>query len=430
MKRIVLFLYNLLFLPILLILLPGYLVRIGKRGGYRNRALQRFGMIDQTTLERLGTGRIWLHAVSVGEVGIALKLASEYHRRNPSSRFLVSTTTSTGLAILERSASAWLEPMANPIDFPYITGHLIKQLRPAALLMVEADLWPNRIAACKKLGIPVALINARLSTRSEGRFRMARALSAPFFNQLDLITLTDPEDQARWISLGVRPELPHLTGNIKHDSPASVTTAPASDPILLAASTHDGEESEVAKAWISLKSEFPNLRLILAPRHAERRGEVRTALEKIGVPCRPRSEGAELSEVPLLLDTTGELGGWYPKATVVFIGKSLPVSVNHGGQNMIEPLQAGTPVLIGPHTGNFEPLASRLCSAGAAIRVNDSEEIASAARTLLCDPEKRSSMITSAIDVLRPHQGAAVRNSELVKKLLQDLRSSAFGLQP
>ena len=405
MKRIVLFLYNLLFLPILLILLPGYLVRIGKRGGYRNRALQRFGMIDQTTLERLGTGRIWLHAVSVGEVGIALKLASEYHRRNPSSRFLVSTTTSTGLAILERSASAWLEPMANPIDFPYITGHLIKQLRPAALLMVEADLWPNRIAACKKLGIPVALINARLSTRSKDRFRMARALSAPFFNQLDLITLTDPEDQARWISLGVRPELLHLTGNIKHDSPASVTTAPASDPILLAASTHDGEESEVAKAWISLKSEFPNLRLILAPRHAERRGEVRTALEKIGIPCRPRSEGADLSEVPLLLDTTG-------------------------GQNMIDPLQAGTPVLIGPHTGNFEPLASRLCSAGAAIRVNDSEEIASAAQTLLCDPEKRSSMITSAIDVLRPHQGAAVRNSELVKRLLQDLRSSAFGLQP
>jgi 3-deoxy-D-manno-octulosonic-acid transferase len=287
--------------------------------------------------------------------------------------------------------------------------------------MVEADLWPNRIAACKKLGIPVALINARLSTRSEGRFRMARALSAPFFNQLDLITLTDPEDQARWISLGVRPELLHLTGNIKHDSPASVTTAPASDPILLAASTHDGEESEVAKAWISLKSEFTNLRLILAPRHAERRGEVRTALEKIGVPCRPRSEGAELSEVPLLLDTTGELGDWYPKATVVFVGKSLPVSVNHGGQNMIEPLQAGTPVLIGPHTGNFEPLASRLCSAGAAIRVIDSEEIASAARTLLCDPEKRSSMITSAIDVLRPHQGATERNCKLLETLLSSL---------
>lgn len=320
--------------------------------------------------------------------------------------------------------------MANPIDFPFITGHLIKKLRPAAMLMVEADLWPNRIAACKKLGIPVALINARLSTRSEGRFRMARLLTAPFFNQLDLITLTDPEDQARWISLGVRPELLNLTGNIKHDAPVSTATTPEGDPLLLGASTHSGEESEVAKAWLALKSEFPNLRLILAPRHAERRGEVRTTLGKIGVPCRLRSEGSELSEAPLLLDTTGELGGWYPKATVVFVGKSLPLSVNQGGQNMIEPLQAGTPVLIGPHTGNFEPLATRLCTVGAAIRVNDSEEIASAARTLLCDPDKRSSMITCAIDVLSPHQGAAVRNCELVKKLLQDLRSSAFGLQP
>ena len=423
MKRTALFLYNLLFLPILLILLPGYLVRIGKRGGYRNRACQRFGIIDSATLERLGTGRIWLHAVSVGEVGIALKFAGEYHRRNPSSRFLVSTTTSTGLSILERSASEWLEPMANPIDFPVITGRLIKKLRPSALLMVEADLWPNRIAACKKLGIPVALINARLSTRSEGRFRMARALTAPFFNQLDLITLTDPEDQARWISLGVRPGLLRLTGNIKHDAPASATTAPACDPIILAASTHDGEEEEIARAWATLKSEFPNLRLIIAPRHAERRAEVRTALEKIGVPCHLRSEGAELSEVPLLLDTTGELGEWYPKATMVLVGKSLSCSVNHGGQNMIEPLQAGTPVLIGPHTGNFEPLATRLCDAGAAIRVNDSEGILSATRTLLSDPGKRSSMIASATDVLRPHQGAAERNCELVEKLLQTPQS-------
>lgn len=428
MKHISLFLYNLLFLPILLILLPGYIIRIGKRGGYRNRALQRFGIIDSATLGRIGTGRIWLHAVSVGEVGIALKFANEYHRLNPSSRFLLSTTTSTGLAILERSASEWLEPVANPIDFPFITGHLIKKLHPSTLLTVEADLWPNRIAACKGLGIPVALINARLSTRSQGRFRMARLLTGPFFNQLDLITLTDPEDQARWISLGVKPALLHLTGNIKHDSPASATREPGCGPILLAASTHGGEEKEVAKAWVALKSEFPDLRLIIAPRHVERRGEIRMALEKMGVSCSLRSEGAESSLTPLLLDTTGELGGWYPKATVVFVGKSLPASVNRGGQNMIEPLQAGAPVLIGPHTGNFEPLATRLCDAGAVIRVNDSDEIASATRMLLFAPEQHSSMIAAAMDVLRPHQGATIRNCELVEKMAGS--PSAFALYP
>ena len=421
MKRITLFLYNLLFVPILLILLPGYLTRIRRRGGYGNKALQRFGIFDASALARIGTGRIWLHAVSVGEVGIALKLAREYRHRNPAARFLLSTTTSTGLAIVEKSSSEWLEPIANPVDFPVITSRLVRRLKPSALLMVEADLWPNRIAACKAQEIPVALLNARLSPRSEKRFRMVRPFTAPFFNQLNLITLTDPGDVARWISLGVNKELLHLTGNIKHDAPISAGTIPegdASDPMLLAASTHAGEEREVAAAWLTLRKDFPRLRLIIAPRHAERRSKVRTALESIGISCRLRSEGAEISDVPLLLDTTGELSRWYPKATVVFVGKSLSLSVNHGGQNMIEPLQAGAPVLFGPYTGNFEPLATHLCEAGAAIRVNDHRQIVDAVLSLLGNDVKRSSMITAATGVLQPHQGATIRNCELVERLL------------
>jgi 3-deoxy-D-manno-octulosonic-acid transferase len=287
--------------------------------------------------------------------------------------------------------------------------------------MVEADLWPNRIAACKAAGIPVALLNARLSSRSEKRFRMVRPFTAPFFNQLNLITLTDPGDVARWISLGVNEGLLHLTGNIKHDAPISAGTIPESDPsdpILLAASTHAGEEREIAAAWLTLRKDFPRLRLIIAPRHAERRSEVRTALESIGITCRLRSEGAEISDVPLLLDTTGELSRWYPKATVVFVGKSLSLSVNHGGQNMIEPLQAGAPVLIGPHTDNFEPLATQLCEAGAAIRVNDHRQIVDAALSLLGNDAKRSSMISAATGVLKPHQGATERNCDLVEGLM------------
>lgn len=425
MRRITILLYNLLFVPILLILLPSYLVRIRKRGGYENKALQRFGIFDRATTARIGQQRIWIHAVSVGEVGIALKFALRFHRRNPESRFLISTTTSTGLAILERSASDWLEPIANPIDFPIITRRLIKSLRPSALLMVEADLWPNRISTCKELGIPVALLNARLSPRSENRFRMARTFTAPFFNQLDLITLTDPADEARWLSLGIKPVLLHLTGNIKHDSKHGQTTSGSADPIFhtifLAASTHEGEEFEIATAWLGLKTEFPDLRLMITPRHVERRNEIRNTLKKLGIPCQLRSEGAELSEEPLLLDTTGELNSWYPRATIVFVGKSLPFSANHGGQNMIEPLQAGVPVLIGPYTGNFEPLATQLCEAGAAIRVNDQKEIINSVRSLLGNAVKRKSMITAASTILAPHQGATVRNCELVEKILPRL---------
>lgn len=418
MKQMGLFLYNLLFAPVLLILLPGYLLRIRKRGGYGNRAAQRFGIFSRKALERIGTGRIWLHAVSVGEVGIALKFAKTFRQRNPAARFLLSTTTSTGLAIVEKSASEWLEPVANPVDFPIVTYRLFRKLRPAALLMVEADLWPNRIAACKTLGIPVALINSRLSARSEKRFRLARMLAAPFFNQLDLITLTDPEDESRWISLGVGPELLKLTGNVKHDTVGSKGLRKKGDPVLLAASTHAGEEQEVAAAWLLLGQDFPNLRLVLTPRHAERRGDVLTTMRKLGIDALLRSEGAALSSAPLILDTTGELSDWYGSATVTFVGKSLPCAVNHGGQNMIEPLQAGTPVLIGPFTGNFEPLATRLCEAGASIRVKDRHEIATAVKSLLDDPGKSEAMVSAAYTVLKPHQGATERNCELVEKLL------------
>lgn len=419
MRRITLFLYNLFFLPILLILLPGYLLRIRKRGGYTGKAAQRLGILDVDTAARIGTGRIWIHAVSVGEVGVALKFAAAFHRHHPDARFLISTTTSTGLAVLEKSASEWLEPMANPVDFPLVTSHLVRRLRPEALLMVEADLWPNRIAACNALRIPVALLNARLSPRSEARFRRARLFTVPFFDQLDLITLSDPGDEARWVALGVRPELLHLTGNIKHDS-RSVTGIPirSGDAVLLAASTHAGEEREIAMAWLELKEEFPDLRLVLTPRHAERRVEILQTLHSLGIICRLRSEGGGLSEAPLLLDTTGELADWYPRATVVFVGKSLPSSVNRGGQNMIEPLQAGAPVLIGPHTANFEPLATQLCGAGAAIRVRTCGEIVVAARSLLADEAKRSTMISTAKNVLEPHQEATERTCVLVERLM------------
>jgi 3-deoxy-D-manno-octulosonic-acid transferase len=423
MSRLILFLYNLLFMPALFLLLPGYLLRIKKRGGYGHKALQRLGLLDRETLDRIGTGRIWIHAVSVGEAGIALKFMGEFHRRNPAARFLVSSTTSTGLAILERSASPWLEPIANPVDFPVVTGRLLHRLRPSGLLFVEGDLWPNRVAAAKKLHVPVVLLNARLSSRSERRFRMLGPLASAWFNQLDLITLSEERDLQRLLSLGIRPDILRVTGNIKHDAPIGSFPPRQEEKILLAASTHAGEEEEFAKAYRILEHEHPGLRLVIAPRHVERRKEISEAVMALGLPCRLRSEGDRLSTEPLILDTTGELSACYPSATVVFVGKSLPCSVNKGGQNMIEPLQAGAPVLIGPHTGNFEPLATSLCEAGAAIRVSDYRDIVAVSRTLLGDEEKRATMINSAREVLKTHQGSAQRNCELLESRFSCLKN-------
>ena len=363
MNRIVLFIYKLLFIPLLLILLPGYLLRMARRGGYRAKAAQRFGRFDHDALVRIGIGRIWIHAASVGEVGIALKFISEYQLQNPEARFLLSVTTSTGLAIAEQQSSDALEVIANPIDFPLLTGKLVKRLHPSALLFVEADLWPNRVEAACNLGIPVILINARLSARSARRFRRARAFTAPFFNSLSMIQLTEEEDRERWVALGVRPELLHLTGNIKYDTSVPASSNPLilpeelgwsrEDPLFLAASTHEGEELEIARAYQLARQRTPSLRLVIAPRHVERRSAIVESLGTLGLSIMLRSEGTASPDGLLLLDTTGELSRWYPLATIVFVGKCLPCSVNRGGQNMIEPLQGGTSVLIGPHTGNF-----------------------------------------------------------------------------
>lgn len=422
MIRLLILLYNIALPAVLLALLPSALMKNRRRGGLGGTLATRLGFPGRELLSRIGTGRIWIHAVSVGEVGIALKFCTEFHDRNPEARFLLSTTTPTGLAIASKAASEWLEAIPNPIDLPVLTSRLVRFLDPSALLMVEADLWPNRIAAAKARGIPVALINARLSPRSERRFRMVRPLTAALFNQLDLITLTDPEDPDRWMSLGASLRILRLVGNIKHDGPITGSTPPEI-PLFLAASTHRGEEEEIAKAFLQLKKEFPELRLIIAPRHAERRSELRATLEALGLSCTLRSEGGEPSSLPLILDTTGELSSWYPRSSVVFVGKSLSSSVNHGGQNMIEPVRCGVPVLTGPHTANFEPLATRLCEAGAVIRVKDANGMTDAVRTILHDGKKRTLMAAAAVEILNPHQGATARNRQLVESLLDSPRA-------
>ena len=440
MKRLSLFLYNLLFVPLLLLLLPGYLLRIWRRGGYWNQIAQRFCIFESETLNRIGMGRIWIHAVSVGEVGIALKFAKSYHLIHPRSRFLVSTTTSTGLKILQGHASLWLEPIANPVDFPILTSKLVRKIRPSALLMIEGDLWPNRLAVCTKLGIPTALLNARLSERSENRFRLVRFLTAPLFNELELITITEHEDIERWKSLGAKASLLHWTGNIKYDhapeseSSATSQTLPmssgpvivpealgwrAGDCIMLAASTHRGEELELARAFLELRQVMPDLRLVIAPRHVERRREILEELREKGITCALRSQKITSNSDVLLLDTTGELSSWYGLSTVVFVGKSLPCSVNHGGQNMIEPLQARRVVITGPNTGNFEPIASRLYKAGALLRATDARSIAAQIGPLLLDADLRNEMIRAADVILHPNQGATARNCKLVEEMIE-----------
>lgn len=429
MIRAVRLIYNILFPIAVLFMLPGFLVRMIRRGKYRHKFGQRFAIYSPGVRERIaGTRRIWVHAVSVGEVNIALKLIQALRDADDSLTFILSTTTSTGFKLAASRKSPWLEPIYNPLDFLPVARRAVRLIRPRALVLVEAEVWPNIVCEARELGAKAILVNARLSPRSEKRFRAARFFAAPLFNQLDALFLQEPEDVGRWSSLGVNPEKLHVTGSIKFDDSAvaarpkkdfrpvlDLLGVPASAQVLLGGSTFDGEEEILARVFMELRQTRPDLFLILVPRHHERGDAVTRQLERLGLNVARRTQPATFSSKPdiLLVDTTGELASWYACATVVFIGKSL---CERGGQNPAEPITAGVPVVFGPHMANFASLVDTLLRKQAAIQVADQSALQSALESLLDSAGKRAAMVERARNCLETHRGATNRTVSLLRQ--------------
>lgn len=421
MIRFVRFFYNLLFPVVLLLLLPGFLIRMTRRGNYRHKFGQRFGIYSAGVREKIaGTNRVWVHAVSVGEVNIALKLIQSMREADPELGFVLSTTTSTGFKLAVSRKSPWLEPIYNPLDFYPVARRVVSLIRPRCLILVEAEVWPNILWEVRRMGAKAALVNVRLSPRSEKRYRAARWITAPVFNQLNLLCLQEPQDVNRWKSLGLDPAKLVLTGSIKFDD-SGTAPRPARDfrpildgigipkgaPVLLGGSTFEGEEVILAEVYKELRQSHPDLFLILVPRHHERAEAVERQIVEAGLTVMRRTKPfADGKPDVLLVDTTGELAGWYRCATVVFIGKSLCAK---GGQNPAEPITAGVPVIFGPHMQNFSTLVRAFLQEGGAIEVNDAEGIRRAVETLLSDPALRAAMVAKAAKSLDIHRGATQR---------------------
>jgi 3-deoxy-D-manno-octulosonic-acid transferase len=423
--------YNLLWPLGLLFFLPGYLMKMFRRGGYREKFGQRLGIYGIDVRARLAKQRsTWLHAVSVGEVTVALKLASALRAVEPDLHCVLTTTTTTGFALANRNASSWIEVMYAPLDFWPIMRRAFAVIRPARILLIEAEIWPNLAAEAHARRIPIALVNARLSPRSEKRFRLFRFLVAPTFRLLDLVCVQDPADVDRWQQLGVERSRIRNTGSIKYDpvnrddhvdiQKARVFDLNVSNQdqlVLFGGSTHPGEEEILAKVFLKLRQQFPSLRLFIAPRHVERLREIRAQLEALSLPVRLASEARNHRDAKpdcVLLDTTGELQRWYGIATVVFVGKSLTA---HGGQNPVEPIVAGKPVIFGPHMENFAALAQTLVAKNGAIQVLDVKELECAAEKLLRDNEARRLLVQSAERVLTQHRGATAHTAQLIVAL-------------
>ena len=444
--------YNACFPFVFLALLPGYLWRMRRRGDFRARFGQRLGWYSREEQARFAAGppRLWLQAVSVGEMLTALKFIAALRAQAPGLPLLLSTTTTTGFRLAEERAGPDVEVVYTPIDLLPIVRRAFRSLRPAAVVIVDGGLWPNQLWEARRRKLPTALVNARLSPRSECRFRRFPRISAAIFELLGLVCVSESTDISRWTTLGVPQGRIRYTGSIKFDDeapaepavPAAGVEMPASPPanvrmlldgigvpperpVLLAGSTHAGEELILAETYLALRQTFPALVLILAPRHVERTGAIIEALQPLGASILRRTAlTAPAAATPprveiLILDTTGELKDWYAAATVVFIGKSLTAV---GGQNPAEAISCGKPVIVGPHMENFADLVSSLLAAEAVLQIPGAAGLLPACRQLLGNPAQRARLAAAAHQQLAAHRGAAERSAA---SLLEQVKLSA-----
>lgn len=414
-------LYRLL-LPVLAIVsLPGWLAKMARRGGWNAWLGERLSFYRGDE-EFEVADRVHVHAVSVGEAVLALKLIRRWSERQPGTGFVLAVGTATGFAVAREGGVEGLRVTYVPVDFRWMIRRYLRRFRPARLVLVEGEMWPNLMAGCERSGIPVALVNARMSPRSRGRYERFAGWIRPVFSKLDRVAVQREEDRAIWEHLGVAAGRVGVTGSLKFDPlgmalparraefAAMLEPLAAGRPVVLAASTHAGEEAMIATA-IAQAGGFP----LVVPRHAERRGEVREVLEAAGFRVVLRTEGSGRGAAGdrgdcLVVDTTGELRDWIAHASVVVIGKSFR---GGGGQNPAEALLAGVPVVFGPRMENFEPLASELVGEEAARRVAE-EGLADALGALLADPAGAARLGEAGRRQLEAHAGAVDRTLEFL----------------
>lgn len=430
------FFYNIAFSIVYLLMLPRYFAHMCKRGGYRKGFLQRVGIYDRALKARLQSRRrIWIHAVSVGEIYVALRFMEEVRACRPETAFVLTTTTSTGHAIAARQLDQSDVLLYFPADFPFIVRAVLDCLRPLALVLVECELWPNLIRIAKAKNIPVMLLNGRISERSYRGYAMLRPLVRSILGCFDLLCAQDEENAGRLKELGADRDRIMIMGSAKYDvaeiasnglkSAGELLLKQAFDSnarVLVGGSTWPGEEAVLLEIYKTLRARFDDFRLVLVPRHAERAGEVMAQIRKSGLSAVMRSalDGNRTADAQspdvLLVDTTGELKMFYSVATVIFVGKSLTA---HGGQNMIEPAVFAKPIVVGPYMENFASVLADFLAADAVIQVENAQGLEEMVLTLWNDTQARSGYGQRARQVVRDKAGAIRASAERCLSLVE-----------
>lgn len=418
-------LYDLIFLVVVIIYLPIYVCRRKLHRGL----LLRFGILPKD----LAIDRpIWIHAVSVGEAMAVKALAAELRAVYPDKRFVISTVTPTGNKIARGLAKDGDFVTYLPFDFSFIVKSVIDKINPSFFIIAETEIWPNLISYLHKKNIPISVVNGRISDSSYRGYHMVRFLLKPILDKISLFCVQTNSDAERFKGLGVPEEKIKITGNMKFDIEDCADSKKGytdyrkrldlefSEKLLVAGSTHPGEEEIILNVYKDSLSEFPYLKLLIAPRHPERAQEIASLIRKFGFETRmislsnSQTVRQSNSQTVFILDTMGQLINYYAIADIVFVGGSL---IKKGGHNILEPASFAKPILFGPYMFNFRDIAELFLINQAAILVNNQEELKVKIKEFLGAPVETQQMGQRAKELILDNAGATKRNAQLIKKL-------------
>jgi len=423
---------------------PGFWLYTRLSGRYRRGLPQRLGIVPSAALSRLSNGpRVWIHAVSLGEVHVASALIHPLQERIPHGSVLLSTATDHGFDLAVKTLGDEIPVIYAPVDTCFSVSKALRRVRPDVMAFLETEIWPAWIARARRMGIRTALVNGRISPRSFKGYRRFRFFFRQVLEGIDAFSMVGKKDADRIVAMGASPARVAVNGNAKYDRLAgqvdesaegemrAVLNLTGKAPVLVAGSTRGGEEDLVLDAFELIRKDFPDTILVIAPRHIERAPGIAALAARRGLACQLRSEllerGEERTAPVLILNTFGELFRLYSAATLVFCGASL---VPLGGQNPLEPAVWGKPVFYGPSMEDFLDAKALLKAHGADGTVSGPGELAERAMALLRAPFKCEEQGRRAREAVLSNRRAAERHAEVIARLLRRTGSeNAFGVR-
>ena len=430
-------LYNVLLLVYWATLIPMLIYRLIREEGFYQRIKQSIGFLPDDLKEKISNRHaIWVHAASVGEIVAASPIVREMRKTHPNEVIIVSVVTATGFRMAHQIIKGADGILYFPLDLPYLTDRILTIVKPRAIVLVETEIWPNFLRIAARKNIPVMMMNGRISRRSSSRYRMITFFTRRVLSTIYVFCMQSRIDAQYIIDIGADPNKVIVTGNTKYDQTYGIVTDEEKKrylkelgfdentyPIMIAGSTHKGENVSVYKAFCNIRNHFPGAKLIIAPRYIHQADLIYDEGVKHGVTMVKRSDMVAGKQIAgpydgVLLDTIGELGRVYSLGDLIFVGGSL---AHIGGHNILEPAAHGKPIVVGPNMFNFVEIFDLLSSRGACVMVWNEEEFIDTCLDILIHPEKAEEMKRHCLEIVEENQGATKKNLDELQRLLDEV---------